>query len=313
MPPRPAQDDVVAAKLDEAGIRLAQVELLLTLRQSEEAAKLLDGYNGPPSPELETARGLAALARRDNVAAKARFREAIRLGDRTAVPAFEYAMILRDENAPAEQVRRYLAEAVGRNPNLAEAQFILGVMAQKENRHPEAVEFFEQALRVLPRQSYFWHARAMSHLALKQPELARRAALRAAASAVSTSELEMAQAAVKLAGAPKPALSAAPPRPAVFVPDSWKPRQGAASVEGTLEQIDCFGPSARFQIRPGTSSAPVRLWVDKPGEILLKDASGLTFTFACGVQQPRKVAVEYDPQPGLPQSTTGRITAIRFF
>src|SRR5262249_7551137 len=128
--------------------------------------------------------------------------------------------------------------------------------------------------------------------------------------AVTDAELEMAQAALKLVNASTmPAVRAS--RPTVFVPDSWKPREGSATVEGTLEHIDCFGPSARFQVRP-PSAEPVRLWVDKPGEVLLKDASSISFTFACGPQQPRKVIVEYDPQTNLPQSSTGLVTAIRF-
>ena len=310
MQPMTAREATPAQPFGEVDTQLAQVELLLALRNTRAADKLLESIAGPPTASLATARGLAALARKDAVSAKARFQEAMSLGDTTAIPAFEYAMLLREERAPDTEVRRYLTEAVGRNPSLAEAHFILGLMAQRENRHRDAIESFENALGVLPRQSYFWHARAMSHLELKQPELARHAALRAAASAVSPAELEMAQAAVKLAGtSPSPV---PPAKPAVTVPDSWKPRQGSETVEGTLEQIDCYGSAARFQIRPSGPAAPVRLWVDKPGEVLLKDASSLTFTFACGPQQPRKVIVEFDPQPGLPQSATGRITAIRF-
>ena len=201
---------------------------------------------------------------------------------------------------------------MGRNPDFAEAHFILGLMAQQEKKHGDAIASFEQATRVLPRQSYFWHARALSHLELRQTELARRSALRAAASASTSAELEMAQGALKLvnAAAPAPAVRAEA-RPSVVIPDSWKPRQGSQSLEGVLEQIDCYGASARFQIRPAAAT-PVRLWVDKPGEVLLKDASSLTFTFACGPQQPRRVLVEYEAQPGLPQSAVGRITAIRF-
>ena len=220
-------------------------------------------------------------------------------------------MLLREQSAAPSEVRRYLAEAVGRNPDFAEAHFILGLMAQKENLHREAIASFEQATRVLPRQSYFWHARALSHLELKQTELAQRSALRAAASAATPAELEMARAAIRLVNTAAPPPPATEPRPTVVIPDSWKPRAGSNSVEGVLEQIDCYGSSARFQIRP-SGGPPVRLWVDKPGEVLLKDASSVTFTFACGPQQPRRVAIEFDPQPGLPQAATGRITAIHF-
>jgi tetratricopeptide (TPR) repeat protein len=311
IPPRNEEPAAASQTLRGPEVQLAQVELLLALRRQEAATKLLDSIEAPSSPELETARGLASLARKDAAGAKEHFLAAMRLGDRSAVPAFEYAMLLRDEHAPDDTVRRYLAEAVGRNPNLAEAHFILGLMAQRQNRHREAIESFERAIAVLPRQSYFWHARALSHIELQQPELARRSALRAAASAVSNAELEMAQAALKLVGAAA-APAASPAKPPVFVPGTWKPREGSATVEGVLEHIDCFGTAARFQVRP-SDGAPLRLWVDNPGEILLKDASSLTFTFSCGPQHARRIRVEYDPQSGLPQASVGRITALRLF
>lgn len=311
MPPRGESASAPARTMETGELQLAQVELLLALRRNADAAKLLDSIASPSTPEMETARGLAALARRDTAAAKERFLSAMKLGDRTALPVFEYAMLLRDEHAPDETVRRYLAEAVGRNPGLAEAHFILGVIAQREGRHREALESFEQATRILPRQSYFWHARALTHLELKQPELARRAAQRAAASASTQGEFEMAQAALKLAAATAPP-PPAPSKPPVFVPDSWKPKSGSASVEGVLEQIDCFGSAARFQVR-AAGQEPVRLWVDKPGDVLLQSPSSLTFTFSCGPQQPRKVMAEYDPESALPQASTGRLKAIHLF
>ena len=313
MPAKPADTAVQTEPLSMGALQLAQVELLLNLQRPEEADKLLNAMGGAPTTqELETARGLRALAARDSAKAKRHFLAALRLGGASAVAAFEYAMLLREEHGPPEEVRRYLREAVGRHPDFAEAHFILGLMAQQEKKHGEAIASFEQATRVLPRQSYFWHARAVSHLELRQTELARRSALRAAASAANAAELEMAQGALKLVNAAAPAPAArAEARPTVVIPDSWKPRQGSQSVEGVLEQIDCYGASARFQVRPA-SSPSVRLWVDKPGEVLLKDASSLTFTFACGPQQPRRVLVEYEALPGLPQSAVGRITAIRF-
>ena len=310
MPPKPDGDAPATVALTAGQWQLAQVELLLAVRNAEAAGQLLDSFPDSGGPDIETARGLQALGRRDNAAAKTHFAAAIRLGSASSIPAFEYAMLLREEGAAPDEVRRYLAEAVGRNPDFAEAHFILGLMAQKEGLHREAIASFEQATRILPRQSYFWHARALSHLELKQAELARRSALRAAASATTAAELEMAQAAIRLVNTAAPPPPAAP-LPGVVIPDSWKPRPGSESVEGVLEQIDCHGASARFQIRP-PAGPPVRLWVDKPGEVLLKDASSITFTFACGPQQPRRVAIEFNPEPGLPQAATGRITAIHF-
>lgn len=315
MPPRPAdQSAITTTALAPAAALVAQVELLNVMgaRQAAEAMLERAATSLPPSPEIETARGLVALGKSDRAAARSHFLKAMELGGTSSVPAFEYAMLLRESGAAPDEVRRYLAEATGRNPYLAEAHFILGLMAQKENRHRDALAAFEQATAVLPRQSYFWHARALSHHALGQAEMARLAARRAAGSATTAPQLEMAQAALKLIGTsapPAPAIS----KPTVYVPDSWKPRKGSASVEGTLEQIDCHGDAALIQIRPSTGGTPpVQLWVERPGDVLLKDSSSLTFTFQCGPQRPRRVAVEYDPKPGLPRGSAGLVTAIRF-
>ncbi len=315
MLPRSAdQSAITATAIDPAVALVAQVELLNNMGARQGAAAMLEraAASLPPSPEIETARGLAALGQADRAAARQHFLRAMELGATSSIPSFEYAMLLRESGAAPDEVRKYLAEATGRNPYLAEAHFILGLMAQKENRHRDALAAFEQATAVLPRQSYFWHARALAHHALGQPDMARLAARRAAGSATTTAQLEMAQSALKLVGTALAPPAAAPPKPAVYVPESWKPREGATSVEGTLEQIDCLGEAARLQIRPSSGGAPVQLWVEKPGDVLLKDASSLTFTFQCGPQRPRRVGVEYDPKQGLPRGSVGLITAIRF-
>lgn len=314
MPARPAEVAGAPEPLDSARAALAQAELLLALGRAEAAEALLTPLEGTDAPaEIETALGLRALAARDPAKARLRFAAAMEKKARSAVPYFEYAMLLREGQAAPAEVRRYLSEAVGRDPNLAEAHFILGLLEQKEGRKREALASYEEATRVLPRQSYFWHARAIIHHELGQIELARRAAMRAAAAATTNAQLEMAQAALRLVGKPSAAAdsAASPPRPAVHTPDSWTPKAGNAQVEGILEQVDCHGASAVFHIR-ANSGGTVRIWVDKPGEILLKDASSITFTFSCGPQRPRPVAVEYEVKPGLPATSVGLMTAIRF-
>jgi len=277
-------------------------ELLVQLGRAEAAEKRLQGL--PETPETWTARGLVALARKRNEAAKENFRKAIDSGSRSALPYFEYALLLRESGAPAEEVRRYLTEAAGRNPNLAEAQFLLGVSAQKEGRHQDAIGALEQAVKVLPRQSYFWHALAVSYLELKDTGKARRAALRAADNAGTQHEFDMARNALRLMGAPEPRPVAR--KRDVIVPQSWQRPQGDARVEGTLEHIDCLGGNARFQVR--VNGKPLKFWVENPGEVLLNTPSAVTFEFLCGPQRPRRVGIEYRAHPG----SEGAITAIDF-
>jgi hypothetical protein len=96
------------------------------------------------------------------------------------------------------------------------------------------------------------------------------------------------------------------PRPKtadVVVPDSWRNKEGDARVEGILERIECLGESARFHVRSG--GKPVSFLVEKPGEILLKNLSSMTFEFRCGPQKPIPIVVEYS-------SGTKAVTALQF-
>jgi len=307
MTPPFSAGSVSVERAPEERVALAQADLLLTMNRASLAESKLKTLP-PSSPEVQTALGLAALARKDTGEALERLGKAMALGSRSGVPYFEYAMLMRDAGAPPAEFRRYLAEAAGRNPNFAEAQFLLGLLHQQEGRHQEAISALSEATRVLPRQSYFWHALAVSHHTLGEAGNARRAARKAAESAASKQELEMAQAALQLAGSGT--VEPAPRKPAVVVPDTWKPRGGDTRISGVLEQIDCFGLSARFHIR--SNGAAVALWVARPGDVLLRTVSAITFEFSCGPQRPRKVTVDYVARPDAARKTAGEIVALEF-
>jgi tetratricopeptide (TPR) repeat protein len=290
---------VESAELSSGDVALARIELYLLLDRPGEAARLLADLPGATA-DAETARGLYALATRDTAAALKHLRRAIDLGSRDATPYFEYALLLRDARAPAADVRKYLAEAAGRNPKLAEAQFLIGVAEQEQDRHREAIDAFQSAIGVLPRQSYFWHAMAVSLRALDRVPEAARAARKAMDTARTNHEFDMASTLARSLAAHAPAAVA--PKPAVTVPGSWSMPMGDARAEGSLEHIDCLGRSARFHIR--TASGVLRLMVDNPGDVLIRTESALTFTFSCGAQKPRKVTVVY--------RSAGTITALEF-
>ncbi|MBK5291097.1 MAG: DUF1570 domain-containing protein [Acidobacteriia bacterium] len=303
--------DIESEAITEEQAELAQVDLLLRAGKGAEAGKRLKklSQEGTGPGELETALGLYHLSQKENGLAREHLRKAI---DERSAPAdayFEYAMLLRSAGGNTGEVERLLRETIGRNPKHAEAHFLLGLGASQKGNHKEAVSLFEQAVAVLPRQSYFWHALAFSYHQLGQQGPSRRAARKAADSASTPHELEMAQAALRLT--PSTAVAVAPvPKEAVHVPDGWKMRQGDGHLEGVLEHIECLGTAARFQIR--SEGKAMLLWVEKPGEVLLKTASSITFEFTCGTQKLRHVAVDYVARPDAGRRTVGEITAIEF-
>lgn len=298
--------------LPQAAADLAQVELLIQLDRPEQAAKLLDraAKLDPGSVEIETARGLLALSQKRNQTALGHFRGLI---ERQRAPAFvylEYAMLLRESGAREDEYLPFLQQAVGRNPNLAEAHFLLGLAAQRQGRHSEAAASFQRAAQVLPRQSYFWHALSVSLHQAGAEDQARRAARKAAETASTKEQMDMAQAVLRLTTASAAPPAAPPRKPTVSTPESWKPRAGNTRIEGTLERIDCLGASARFHVRSG--GRPVALWVDRPGEVLLRTGTGITFEFRCGLQRPRRVVIDYEAKLEPARKTEGVIAAIEF-
>ncbi|MBI4876876.1 MAG: tetratricopeptide repeat protein [Acidobacteria bacterium] len=285
-------------------------ELAVQTGRLREAAKAYEAIGRDPavSAEKEERMGMLALALHRDREALEHLGRAIRLGTRNAETHFEYAMLLRDTGGDSGQVLAHLRQAVELQPNYAEAHFLLGLQAAADKRSSAAILHFQQAVRVLPRQSQFWHALALAaHEAGDEAE-ARRAARRARDAAAGRREIEMADAALDLVASPKP-----PPRfpqPAVTTPPGWENPKGDRRVEGTLTRIDCLGQAARLAVASGGREVP--LYVARPGEVLLKNLSSLTFEFRCGAQDARPVAVEYLARPDARTATEGDVTAIEF-
>lgn len=306
--------EIEVSPLPDSDAALAQVELLLALGRDDPAEKIIAELRKSGSLDSADgllAQGLLALHRKKNKEAEDLLAQARAKGSRRSEAWFESAMLARERGAPREQVRELLHETVGRNPKHAEAQFLLGLMESQDGRLRDAIGPLEEAVKILPRQSYFWHALALAYHQLRRTDDARLAARRAAESAATQEQLDMARAALRMVGeAPASPARSARPKQDVIVPPAWTNRQGDSLVTGVLEHIDCMGTSARFQIR--VNGQRMMLFIDKPGEVLLKTASAVTFDFACGTQRPRRVSIDYSKRVDAARKTEGDIRAIEF-
>jgi hypothetical protein len=83
-----------------------------------------------------------------------------------------------------------------------------------------------------------------------------------------------------------------------------------ASVEGTLQRLECLDKRARMVIQTADGKT-VQLLVSDPSQIAL--GSGGEQSLVCGPQKrPRQVTVHYNAKPDAKLHTTGEATAIEF-
>jgi tetratricopeptide (TPR) repeat protein len=247
-------------------------ELALACGKTALAARIYEGRNSA------TPLGLLALARGDNAQALKYFNQAIAEGAPDSTPYFEAAMLLRDAKQPFEPLLR---QAVERNPRHAEAWFLLGLEAAKRDQLEDAIEAYQKATAILPRQANFWHAIAMALHRAGRREEAARAAQKCRLAATTTAEREMAAA---LNGFVSSRASApAPKQPAVVIPDAWQGLQGDAISDGVLEELVCGDPAVMRIKGVG------ELRVLRPREIRI---TGGSRALACGPAD-RKVRVGY--------------------
>jgi len=152
-PPEPLSEvDAVLLRGDVALRRgLAQKALGLF----EQAAK-----EHPDSATAQAGLGMLAMTQNRPGDARRYLEKAIQLDNRDATILFEYALLERDAGAGTERVRELLEKVVALNPNFGEAQLLLGVRASDDRSYDRAVAYLHDAARLLPRQSYVWHALA---------------------------------------------------------------------------------------------------------------------------------------------------------
>lgn len=308
-PPSETAIEVESLSESESHLALADLQMQLGLWDvSGEELRKVARQTGS-SPEIETARGMIAMSRRDFEQARTHFETAIAAGSRRASTYLEYAMLLRETGGERREIVHNLQKTVELNPNYAEAWFLLGLIASNEGRQADAIAPLRRAAGLLPRQSHFWHALAMAYVKTGQEKEARLAARCALEAAKTKQEVEMAEAALRLIREQETRTELAN-RPEVITPKGWFNRQGDSRTEGTLYRIDCLGASARLHIR--THSGNIALLVRDPGTVELKNAPSVTFEFTCGEPPERKVAVEYIARINPQTGTAGEVTSIEF-
>ncbi len=86
----------------------------------------------------------------------------------------------------------------------------------------------------------------------------------------------------------------------------WDGPKAPNRVEGTLRQVDCMGKQLRLVILTKEKKT-VRLLIPDMSNVAVK---GEQISFACGVQKPRQIIVDYTPKPDAKSGTAGEVAGI---
>jgi tetratricopeptide (TPR) repeat protein len=187
-----------AEPISEVAADLLRADVALRRGLPTKARALFDqaAREHPDSAAAQAGLGMLAMTQNRPGDARRYLEKAIQLEGRDATILFEYALLERDSGAGNDRVRELLEKVVGLNPNFGEAQLLLGVRATDDRNYDRALAYLHDAARLLPRQSYVWHALAYAQQKLGHYPEALDSAQRAVRTA-STDEQEHAAEALR--------------------------------------------------------------------------------------------------------------------
>ena len=331
-----------ASKL-ESGIVLAN--LLAMTRKTERAREMYEQLSAESPGAFQVPEALGYLAWRENNVAEAvhYFARAVKLGSSNPKMHYDYALLLRGQGEEPSAVASLLLAAVNLRPDYEEARSALGFALVDDGRYEDAVIQFARVKSIAPeRASRVYQAVAYANLRLNRMDQAQKTIRLARKYAQGADELDAAErlsawiqrvASGELSSQPRapgfdaeqdgpPRLTRQQPRPAgdprgnnVESPlcEGCAPiseRSDVQKVTGILRRVDCLSMTARFHVASGDET--VKLYVDKPREITLKNAPPGEFELRCGMQEELRVTVEYMPRQDDQRETVGDVVAVDF-
>jgi Flp pilus assembly protein TadD len=187
-----------AELLSDVDATLLRADVSLRRGLADQARSLFEqaARDHPDSATAQAGLGMLAMTQNRPGDARRYLEKALQLDDQDATILFEYALLERDAGAGNDRVRELLEKVVALNPNFGEAQLLLGVRATDDRNYDRAIAYLHDAARLLPRQSYVWHALAYAQQKLGNYPEALDAAQRAVRTA-STDEQEHAAEALR--------------------------------------------------------------------------------------------------------------------
>ncbi|MEX2264105.1 MAG: hypothetical protein WD696_19280 [Bryobacteraceae bacterium] len=337
-----AQRDIPERRVEPEAAQLALGDLLLEPGSRQAYHDILE------APEFRARAheglGLMALQAGDTGAAREHLAQAIAAGEagEDNPPGgrayLEYARLETDD---AKAVAA-LDVAVKRNPNFAEAHFLMARRLADPHRR---LAHLRNAARIAARREDYWSALAEAYLAEKNfSEAAKafrdaeqaattkdsRARMREARLSIEAKRLdyeaaerrrkadeeerelrllkEAAIAEIRELEA-KANRGQSPASPGAEVVPWWDGPKASGRARGVLKQVECTRGQVRLVIE-GDDKSVTRLVLRDPSQVAI--SGGGETTLGCGPQKGRRVTVEYFPKADPKARTAGDVASIEF-
>jgi len=328
-----APSDFHEKPISDTDMRLARADLLAGEQSAAEYRSLLADQE--KIAESQEGLGLLALREHRNDEARGHFAVAIEAGSTSARCYLEYARLEPDD----EKADKALLRAAAINPKLDEP---FAMMAQRDTDPQKRLAHWKTAAERDPRNASYWQALAECYLAdhnfteaakawregeQAATDPAERERMRQARLSVDGQRLDfeaaekrrqadedareierlkdqaranLHAAEAKVNGDSKPVTDAVP---------WWDGPHPSGKIVGSLKQVDCLGKQARLVVE-GDDHKTVRLLVSDPGKIVIAGTNQAQL--GCGLQKPRRVAIEYFPKADTRLATAGEVATIEF-
>jgi tetratricopeptide (TPR) repeat protein len=323
-----ADPDVSEATAFESGMVLADL-LALTHRTNEALSAYQQlAKSDADKPDVEESLGYLAWQAGDKEAARGHFARALAVGSKNARMCFDYAMLSRNRGDAVKESLPAFQKALELKPDYAEARVQFGLMLVNTRNYPEAIMQLNQVKKIDPEQAqWYFPALAFAYLQTGDKEKARENAEAAKKWAKTPQQLEHADALLRSLDARSTTARSLPPAEKVPVirhverSEFAVVEEAAANpfvdkddkmkhVEGVAQRLDCSGKAARFHVL--VDKAPMIFLIPDPDRVLIKHSDELKHDFACGVQKPYKVSVDYAILPDAKSGTAGIVRGLEF-
>jgi Flp pilus assembly protein TadD len=321
--------DVAEASPFESGMVLA--DLLALTNKTKEALSAYQqlANDNPDKPDVEESLGYLAWQSGDHDAARGHFARALATGTKNAQMCYDYAMLSRSGADAVKNALPAFRKALDLKPDYAEARVQLGLMLVNTRDYPEALVQLRQVKKVDPEQAqWFFPALAYAYLQTGDKEKARENAEFAKMWAKTPQQIEHADALLQSLESKKTVARTAPPgeqvprmkrveRSEFQVAEERPPANPFVAkddqmshVEGVAQKLDCSGKTARFHVLVGKTAMVFE--IPDPDRVLIKHSGEMQHDFACGVQKPYKVSVDYAILPDSKSGSAGIVRGLEF-